>query len=403
MLNIFLEFKQVEKKFKESFIIDAIRTPLGRRNGLLKNLHAVDLLAIPLKTVVESNHIQTDRIDDIITGCVTQIGEQGANVARNAALSAGFPETVPGTTVDRQCGSSLQALQFADQGINSGFYDIVIASGVESMSRHTIGSNISKERNPITTSLEQRYSLNGNWFSQAYGAELIAKNYKITRSELDEFSLRSHKAALKAREHFKKEIVPVSIETSNESEITTKKLDFDEGVRENTSIEKLSGLPPAFSGLELITAGNSSQISDGASAVLMASEEAVSRYDLKPKARILSASVVGVDPVTMLTGPIPATRKVLERAGLDISHIDLFEVNEAFAPVPLAWLREFDVDESKLNPNGGAIALGHPLGATGCRIVTTMINELKTTGKKLGLIAICEGGGMSNSAIIEIL
>lgn len=403
MLNIFLEFKQVEKKFKESFIIDAIRTPLGRRNGLLKNLHAVDLLAIPLKTVVESNHIQTDRIDDIITGCVTQIGEQGANVARNAALSAGFPETVPGTTVDRQCGSSLQALQFADQGINSGFYDIVIASGVESMSRHTIGSNISKERNPITTSLEQRYSLNGNWFSQAYGAELIAKNYKITRSELDEFSLRSHKAALKAREHLKKEIVPVRIETSNESEITTKKLDFDEGVRENTSIEKLSGLPPAFSGLELITAGNSSQISDGASAVLMASEKAVSRYDLKPKARILSASVVGVDPVTMLTGPIPATRKVLERAGLDISHIDLFEVNEAFAPVPLAWLREFDVDESKLNPNGGAIALGHPLGATGCRIVTTMINELKTTGKKLGLIAICEGGGMSNSAIIEIL
>jgi acetyl-CoA acetyltransferase family protein len=393
----------VVKKFRESYIIDAIRTPLGRRNGLLKNLHAVDLLAIPLKAVAERNNIQFDRIDDIIAGCVTQIGEQGANVARNAALSAGFPETVPGTTVDRQCGSSLQALQFADQGINSGFYDVVIAAGVESMSRHTIGSNISKEKNPITTSLDKRYNLNGNWFSQAYGAELIAKDRKLTRSELDEFSLRSHKAALKARERFKKEIVPVNIENFKDGEITTTRLDYDEGVRENTTIEKLSGLPPAFSGLELITAGNSSQISDGASSVLMASEEAVTKYDLKPTARILSASVVGVDPVTMLTGPIPATRKVLDRAGLDISHIDLFEVNEAFAPVPLAWLKEFDVDDRKLNPNGGAIALGHPLGATGCRIVTTMINELKTTGKKLGLIAICEGGGMSNSAIIEIL
>ncbi len=393
----------MEKKFKESYIIDAIRTPLGRRNGMLKDLHAVDLLSIPLKTIVERNHIQLDQIEDIIAGCVTQIGEQGANVARNAALSAGFPETVPGTTVDRQCGSSLQALQFADQGINSGFYNIVIASGVESMSRHTIGSNISKEKNPITASLDERYSLKGNWFSQAYGAELIAKDRKLTKSDLDEFSLRSHRAALKARDHFKKEIIPVDIEISKDGETIRKKLDYDEGVRENTSMEKLSGLPPAFNGLELITAGNSSQISDGASAVLMASEEAVEKYNLKPKARILSASVVGVDPVTMLTGPIPATRKALERAGLDISHIDLFEVNEAFAPVPLAWLDEFDIDERKLNPNGGAIALGHPLGATGCRIVSTMINELEASGKKLGLIAICEGGGMSNSAIIELL
>ena len=393
----------MKKELKESYIIDAIRTPLGRRNGFLKDLHAVDLLAIPLTTVVERNYIKLDQIDDIIAGCVTQIGEQGANVARNAALSAGFPETVPGTTVDRQCGSSLQALQFADQGINSGFYNMVLAAGVESMSRHTIGSNISKEKNPITASLEERYSLKGNWFSQAYGAELIAKDRKLTRNDLDEFSLRSHKAAIRAREHFKKEIIPVDIEISKDGETIAKKIDYDEGVRENTSIEKLAGLPPAFNGLELITAGNSSQISDGASAVLLASEEAVEKNNLKPRARILSASVVGVDPVTMLTGPIPATRKALERAGLDISQIDLFEVNEAFAPVPLAWLDEFDIDERKLNPNGGAIALGHPLGATGCRIVTTMINELKATGKKLGLIAICEGGGMSNSAIIELL
>ncbi len=393
----------MKKELKESYIIDAIRTPLGRRNGFLKDLHAVDLLAIPLKTVVERNNIHLDHIDDIIAGCVTQIGEQGANVARNAALSAGFPEAVPGTTVDRQCGSSLQALQFADQGINSGFYNIVLAAGVESMSRHTIGSNISKEKNPITASLEKKYRLEGNWFSQAYGAELIAKDRKLTRNDLDEFSLRSHKAALRAREHFKKEIIPVDIEISKDGETIAKKIDYDEGVRENTSMEKLAGLPPAFNGLELITAGNSSQISDGASAVLLASEEAVEENNLKPRARILSASVVGVDPVTMLTGPIPATRKALERAGLDISQIDLFEVNEAFAPVPLAWLDEFDIDERKLNPNGGAIALGHPLGATGCRIVTTMINELKATGKKLGLIAICEGGGMSNSAIIELL
>ncbi len=393
----------MKKELKESYIIDAIRTPLGRRNGFLKDLHAVDLLAIPLKTVVERNYIKLDQIDDIIAGCVTQIGEQGANVARNAALSAGFPETVPGTTVDRQCGSSLQALQFADQGINSGFYNMVLAAGVESMSRHTIGSNISKEKNPITASLEKKYRLEGNWFSQAYGAELIAKDRKLTRNDLDEFSLRSHKAALRAREHFKKEIIPVDIEISKDGETIAKKIDYDEGVRENTSMEKLAGLPPAFNGLELITAGNSSQISDGASAVLLASEEAVEKNNLKPRARILSASVVGVDPVTMLTGPIPATRKALERAGLDISQIDLFEVNEAFAPVPLAWLDEFDIDERKLNPNGGAIALGHPLGATGCRIVTTMINELKATGKKLGLIAICEGGGMSNSAIIELL
>ena len=231
----------------------------------------------------------------------------------------------------------------------------------------------------------------------------VAKDRKLTRNDLDEFSLRSHKAALRAREHFKKEIIPVDIEISKDGETIAKKIDYDEGVRENTSIEKLAGLPPAFNGLELITAGNSSQISDGASAVLLASEEAVEKNNLKPRARILSASVVGVDPVTMLTGPIPATRKALERAGLDISQIDLFEVNEAFAPVPLAWLDEFDIDERKLNPNGGAIALGHPLGATGCRIVTTMINELKATGKKLGLIAICEGGGMSNSAIIELL
>ncbi len=389
------------REIKESYIIDALRTPLGKRNGYFKDVHAVDLLSISLKNLVERTKVNPISIDDIITGCVTQIGEQGANIARNASLSAGFPESVPGTTVDRQCGSSLQAVQFADQGINAGYYDIVIASGIESMTRQPIGSNIAAEKNPITSSLENRYSLKGGWFNQAVGAELIAKKYKLEREDLDEFGLRSHRLAGNSKEHFKREIAPITIENKDSAEKI--QINYDEGVRGNTSLEKMLSLPPAFKGLELITAGNSSQISDGASAVLMASESAVEKFNLKPKARLLSYAVVGVDPITMLTGPIPATKKVLERAKLDISQIDAFEVNEAFAPVPLAWLEEFDIKEEKLNPHGGAIALGHPLGATGGRLVASMINELSSSGGKLGLIAICEGGGMANSAIIEML
>lgn len=389
------------RELREAFIVDAIRTPIGRRNGFFKDFHSVDLLSSQLGNIVKRSNIDPSNVEDIIAGCVTQIGEQGANVARNAALSAGFPESVPGTTVDRQCGSSLQAVQFAAQGVQSGFYDLVIAAGVESMSRQPIGSNITAERNPITPMIEQRYSLNGQWFSQAYGAELIAKDYGLSREELDEFSLRSHNLAYKSREHFKNEIVPVTRGSSSDAEGLESILEYDEGVRSNTSLEKMLSLPPAFNGLELITAGNSSQISDGASSVLIASEKAVEKYDLKPKAKFTAFSVVGVDPVTMLTGPIPATRKALERADLDADHIDLFEVNEAFAPVPLAWLKEFEVNPDKLNPYGGAIAIGHPLGATGARITATMLNGLISSGKKIGLIAVCEGGGMANSAIIE--
>ncbi|MHB1492531.1 MAG: thiolase family protein [Thermoplasmataceae archaeon] len=389
------------REIKESYIIDAIRTPLGKRNGYFRDIHAVDLLSICLKNLAERSKVNPSYIDDIITGCVTQIGEQGANIARNASLSAGFPESVPGTTVDRQCGSSLQAVQFADQGINAGYYDIVIASGIESMTRQQIGSNITAEKNPITSSIEDRYSLNGEWFNQAVGAELIAKKYNLERGDLDKFGLRSHVLAGKSKEHFKKEIVPINMGNSDSGENI--QVNYDEGIRDNASLEKMLSLPPAFKGLELITAGNSSQISDGSSAVLMASESAVEKFNLKPKARLLSYAVVGVDPITMLTGPIPATKKVLERAKLDISQIDAFEVNEAFASVPLAWLEEFDIREEKLNPHGGAIALGHPLGATGGRLVASMINELSSSGGKLGLIAICEGGGMANSAIIEML
>ena len=391
------------RELKEAYIVDAIRTPIGKRNGFFKNYHSVDLLSGQLRNIVERSGVNPETVEDIIAGCVTQIGEQGANIARNAALSAGFPDSVPGTTVDRQCGSSLQAVQFAAQGIQSGFYDLVIAGGVESMSRQPIGSNISGEMNPITPMIEKRYSLNGQWFSQAYGAELIAKEYGFTREELDRFSLRSHQLAFSSMEHFKNELVPVKVQNEENGQIAEVILDRDEGVRANTTLEKMMNLPPAFKGLELITAANSSQISDGASTVLLASEEAVEKYDLRAKAKFLSFSVVGVDPITMLKGPIPATRKALAKARMDISQIDYYEVNEAFAPVPLAWLMEFDADPKRLNPHGGAIAIGHPLGATGSRIIATMLNTLESSGKGTGLIAVCEGGGMANAAIIERL
>ncbi len=393
----------MKREISEAYIIDSIRTPLGKRNGSLKDVHPVDLLAGQLNAVVARNGIQPEAIEDVIIGCVSQIGEQGANVARNAVLSAGFPESMPGTTVDRQCGSSLQSIQFAVQGIQSGFYDLVIAGGVESMSRIPIGSNISPDKNPITKSIGERYSLNGQWFSQAYGAQLIAKKYEFKREELDTFSLRSHQLAAKSRDHFRKEIIPVTVTGNLGSEAKVTELDFDEGVRPNTTLEKMMSLPPAFNGLDLITAGNSSQITDGASVTLIASERAVAKYGLRPLARFLSFSVVGVDPITMLTGPIPATRKALDRAGVTKEQIDVFEVNEAFSPVPLAWLHEFDVPINKLNPHGGAIALGHPLGATGSRLVATILNGLRSSGGKLGLIAICEGGGMANSAVLELV
>ncbi len=393
----------MKREISEAYVVDSIRTPLGRRNGLLKNVHPVDLLASQLKAVVKRNGIPPEEIEDVIIGCVSQIGEQGADVARNAVLSAGFPESVPGTTVDRQCGSSLQAVQFAIQGVQSGFYDLVIAGGVESMSRIPIGSNISSGSNPITKNIEDRYSLNGQWFSQAYGAELIAKKYGLRREELDEFGLRSHRLAAASREHFRKEIIPVKVLSNQGDEAREVEVDFDEGVRPNTTLEKMMSLPPAFNGLDLITAGNSSQITDGASATLIASERGIAKYGLKPLAKFLSFSVVGVDPVTMLTGPIPATKKALDRAGLSKDQIDIFEVNEAFSPVPLAWLKEFDVAVDKLNPHGGAIAIGHPLGATGSRLVATMLNGLHSSGGKLGLIAVCEGGGMANSAVVELV
>ena len=392
----------MSKEIGKAYIVDAIRTPIGKRNGSLKEIHPVDLLGNLLKGEVKRIGVLPESYDDFIVGCVTQAGDQGFNIARNAWLSAGLPESVPGTTIDRQCGSSLQAVSLAAQAVISRTEDLIMAGGVESMSRVPMGSTINSTGNPITLGLAMRYGLDKEWFSQAYGAELIAKKYGFHRDELDEFSYMSHVKAAASRDMIAQELMPVQADVTGDGEIVTI-LDHDEGVRVNPDLEKMKSLPPAFRGLTLITAGNSSQISDGASISAIASEEAVEKYNLKPRAEILSMGAVGVDPVTMLTGPIPVTKKVLSRSGLDISEIDLFEVNEAFAPVVMAWQEEFDVPLDRLNVLGGAIAMGHPLGATGTRVLSTMINALEIKNKRTGLIAICEGGGMANGMVVKRL
>ncbi|HLH86247.1 MAG TPA: thiolase family protein [Thermoplasmataceae archaeon] len=389
------------KQIRDVFIVESLRTPIGKRGGALAEIHPVDLFGNLLRKAVSRSRIPPESVDDVIAGCVNQVGEQAINIARNAWLSAGFPESVPGVTVDRQCGSSLQALTFAYQGIASGMADVIVAGGVESMTRVPMGSTINSHSNPITLSLSVRYGLDKEWFSQAKGAEMIAEKYGISRDEMDEYSYMSHVRASAARTVLKNEIEPVEVDLYGDKSEFVTVLEQDEGVRDRPDLEKMKSLPAAFRGLKRITAGNSSQISDGASATILCSEEAVEKYDLKPKARILGAAVVGVDPVTMLLGPIPATEKVLKSADLELTDIDLFEVNEAFAPVPLAWQRIYDVSLDRLNVHGGAIAIGHPLGATGTRLVATLINALSAHSKKKGLIAVCEGGGMANSLVIE--
>lgn len=384
----------------EAYIVEALRTPVGKRNGFYRNTNPVDLLAELLKEAVYRTPLKQGQVDDVIIGCVDQVGEQAANIARNAWLSAGFPETVPGVTVDRQCGSSLQAVQFGVFGIMSGMQDVVMAGGVESMTRVPMFSNIETGGSPITTSLEKRYNLKGEWFNQARGAEMIAKEFDISREEMDEFSVGSHFRAMESREHFGNEIVTTKAKDPDggAGEISVKE---DQGIRSDTSIEKLSALKPAFEGLDLITAGNSSQISDGASVSILASKSALEAHGLEAKLKITYATSVGVDPITMLKGPIPVTEKVMKNTGLKLDDFDVFEVNEAFAPVVLAWQKHFDAPMEKINPHGGAIALGHPLGATGTRILATMSNTLLSEKKDRGLIAICEGGGMANAAVVE--
>lgn len=383
-----------------AYVIDTQRTPVGRRNGVLSSVHPVSLLSLVLKSLVSRNNLDPSTVEDVIAGCVTQTGEQSVNIARNAWLASGYPESVPGVTVDRQCGSSLQASQFATASIMSGFNDLIIASGVESMSRMPMGSNMSAVSFPANEALDLRYKLNGNWFDQAKGADMIAEKWNLTREELDLLGYRSHMLAAKYRDHIRNEIVPVPSDLSPELKAS---VENDEGVRQNVSLEKMASLRPAFEGLKYITAGNASQISDGASGIILASGKKARELDLKPRARFVSMAAVGVDPVTMLTGPIPATKLVLKKAGMSIEDIDVFEVNEAFAPVVLAWQKELSADPEKVNISGGAIAIGHPLGATGTRIVGAMINNLERTKGKYGLIAICEGGGMANAAIVERL
>ncbi|HKH67837.1 MAG TPA: thiolase family protein [Reyranella sp.] len=378
---------------REAVILGGVRTPFGRRGGQLAGWHPVELLSYTLKGLIEQTGIDPAEVEDVIGGCVSQVGEQALNVTRNAWLDAGLPETTPATTVDRQCGSGLQALQFAAQGVMAGGYDLVIACGVESMTRVTLGSSVLPDKSPMTPAVQERYKVDR--FNQAVGAEMIAKQWGLSRAALDEFSARSHERAANAtaRGWLREEILPVPIDGAT--------MEADQGIRTDTSAEKLATLKPAFEGLELITAGNASQITDGAGAVLVASREKAEQLGLRPRATFTAFTQVGDDPVKMLTGPIPATRKILQRAGLSTDQVDLFEVNEAFAPVCLAWQEELGVGIDRLNVNGGAIALGHPLGASGVRLVLTALHELERREGRYALAAICEGGGMANATIIE--
>jgi len=386
-------------------IVDAVRTAGGRRNGKLRGWHAVDLAAEPLKALVTRNDLDPALVDDVIMGCVMQVGEQAVNVGRNAALAAGFPESVPATTIDRQCGSSQQALHFAAQGVMAGAYDVVIAAGIEHMTHTPMGSSVVRDLGyPFGPQMMARYAERGGLVSQGISAEMIADQWGVSRQDLDAFAARSQKYAAQAAAEgrFENEIVPLPIK-DDEGNVTDEMLTIDEGIRPDTTPEVLANLKPAFKPDGKVTAGNSSQITDGASAVLIMSEEKAAALGLTPRARFHAFALAGVDPVTMLTGPIPATRAILEKAKMSIEDIDLVEINEAFASVILAWEKELHGDMDRVNVNGGAIALGHPLGASGAKLMATLLNELERTGGRFGLETMCEGGGMANATIIERL
>lgn len=392
----FCKKQKGENEMREAVIVEAVRTPTGRRNGELSGVRPDELAAKVLKELVNRAGISPDMVEDVIMGCVSQVGEQSGDIARVASLIAGFPIQVPGTTIDRQCGSSQQAVHFAAQAIIAGDMDIVIAGGVESMSRVPMGST--RQGSTLSEELTSKYEI----INQGLSAERIAEQWGFSREELDKFSVESHQKAHKAQEEgrFEREIVPIDVTLPDGTKKTVK---HDEGIRPGTTVEILSGLKTVFKEDGVIHAGNSSQISDGASALLVMSREKAEELGLKPRFRVLARSVVGSDPTLMLTGPIPATEMVLKKAGLSIDDIDIFEVNEAFAPVPLAWLKETGADPKKLNPNGGAIALGHPLGGSGGRLMCTMLYELERTGGRYGLQTMCEGHGMANATIIERL
>jgi acetyl-CoA acyltransferase len=387
---------------RNAVIVDAVRTAGGKRNGKLKDWHPVDLAAQTLRALQERNDLDPGLVEDVIMGCVMQVGEQGINVGRNAVLTAGWPEAVPATTVDRQCGSSQQSAHFAAQGVMAGAYDVVVAAGVECMTRVPMGASIQTTFGlPFTEAMGLRYAEQGGLVPQGISAELIADKWGLSREDLDAFSVESHRRAAQATDEgrFQNEIVPIKVSTEDGEEI----FDRDEGIRPDSTLESLSRLKPAFKEDGKVTAANSSQITDGAAAVLIMSEEKANELGLRPRARFHAFALAGVDPVTMLTGPIPATAQVLERAGLTIDEIDLVEINEAFASVVLAWEKELHPDMTKVNVNGGAIALGHPLGCSGAKLMTTLLNELERSGSRWGLQTMCEGGGMANATIIERL
>ncbi|MBU0904040.1 MAG: thiolase family protein [Firmicutes bacterium] len=381
---------------REVVIIEGIRTAVARRKGSLSHTRADDLAAMVLDKLVNKAGVDKSLVEDVILGCVSQVNEQGGNIARTAALIAGFPSYVPGVTIDRQCGSSQQAVHFAAQAIASGDMEIVIAGGVESMTRVPMFSNMGDYK--PSPNLTKSYEI----INQGLSAERIAEKWDLSREELDAFSVQSHERAQKAIQsgHFEKEIIPLEVEQEDGS---TKTFSVDEGPRPGTTMEVLAGLKTVFDTNGRITAGNASQMSDGASAVLLMSREKADELGLKPRARIVARTVIGSDPTLMLTGPIAATQKVLEKANMTIEDMDSYEVNEAFAPVPLAWLKEIGADPEKLNPNGGAIALGHPLGATGTKLLVSLLHELDRTNGRYGLLSICEGMGMANATIIERL
>jgi acetyl-CoA acyltransferase len=375
---------------RDAVIVGAVRTPVGRRNGGLSEVHPVDLSAHVLRELAGRTGFDPRDVEDVVWGCVSQVGEQSWNVARNAVLAAGWPESVPGTTLDRQCGSSQQALHFAAATVLSGQADLVVAGGVESMSRVPMGSS-ALDRDPYGSAVRERYGVDR--FDQGVGAEMMAGRWGFSRARLDEYALASHAAAAKAQDagEFAAEITPVAGCAA------------DEGIRRDTSLEKLGGLKTPFKADGVVTAGSASQISDGAAALAVTTSRWAAAHGLRPLARVHTAVVTAADPVIMLTGPIPATAMALAKAGLKLDDIGVYEVNEAFAPVPLAWLAETGADESRLNPRGGAIALGHPLGASGARLMTTMLHHMRQNGVRYGLQTMCEGGGMANATIVELL
>ena len=385
---------------REAVIVEAVRTPLGKRGGKLKDWHPVDLLGEVLTETVARGGIEPGVVDDVICGCVSQIGEQSLNIGRNAWLAAGLPEEVPATTLDRQCGSSQQAAHFAAQGVIAGAYDVVIACGVEHMTRVPMGSSAQHQGWPFSDKLMARYE--GGLVPQGISAEIISERWGLTREDVDRFGARSHRLAGEASESgaFKNEIHPIKVETDDGTIL----FDTDEGVR-TPNLEKMGMLPPAFKPDGIVTAANSSQITDGAAAVLITTPEKARELGLTPRSRFVDFALAGTDPITMLTGPIPATRKVLGRAGLSLDEVDLVEINEAFASVVLAWKKELEISdewfEERVNVHGGAIALGHPLGASGARLLATLVNALEQRGGRFGLQTMCEGGGLANATLIE--